>query len=53
MGLLTTYLAYKYGKRRAAEKLEKELEPDLREVCSNCGFERGEHIDNENEDCPA
>lgn len=52
MGLLTTYLAYKYGKNRAARKLEKSLEPDPYEVCNNCGHERREHADNDNEDCP-
>jgi hypothetical protein len=41
MGLLTTYLAYKYGKRRAEERAEQEAFDS--EVCVDCGHERVEH----------
>lgn len=51
MGLFTTYLGYKYGKRRAEKAAD--LEAEMRaEVCSDCGFPRFMHDDNTNEDCP-
>ena len=51
MGIFATYIAYKYGKSRAERRLTPPQE-DLSEVCTNCGYERVHHIDNDNEDCP-
>jgi hypothetical protein len=50
MGLLTTYLAYKYGKRRAEERAEQEAFDS--EVCDSCGYERRDHKGLK-ETCPA
>jgi hypothetical protein len=47
MGLLTAYLAYKYGKRRAEAEQEEMLE-----VCYDCGYPRHMHADDAIESCP-
>lgn len=41
MGILTTYAIYKYGKRKAERSEDEEL---LSEVCTNCGYERRDHV---------
>jgi len=49
MGLFTAYVAYKYGKKKARERIEQELEDEL-EICSNCGYARILHDEHLN--CP-
>lgn len=53
MGLFSAYLAYRYGKRRAARRADQ-MDPsfDEFEVCDLCGFERRFHADDEIESCP-
>ena len=52
VGLFTAYLAYRYGKRRAARRAEEASYGYDREVCDLCGFERRFHADDEVESCP-
>jgi len=52
VGLFTAYLAYRYGKRRAARRAEEGSYVDEHEVCDLCGFERRFHADDETESCP-
>ena len=48
VGLFGAYLAYRYGKRRAARRAEKlNSSIDEFEVCDLCGFERRFHADDE------
>ena len=51
MGLFTAYLAYRYGKRRAAKRARDESFDDEYEICDNCGFERRFHADDEEASC--
>jgi hypothetical protein len=51
MGLFSSYLAYRYGKRRAAKRARAESFDDY-EVCDLCGFERRFHADDDDETCP-
>ena len=53
MGLFGAYLAYRYGKHRAARRAEQVGSSiDEFEVCDLCGFERRFHADDEIESCP-
>jgi hypothetical protein len=51
MGLLTTYLAYRYGRSKERRRAARE-EVDLLEVCTRCGFRRFEHAEDIWESCP-
>jgi rubrerythrin len=49
MGLLTAYLAYRYGKKKAEEAAEI-VSAENQQICRNCGFPRFMH--SEDDDCP-
>lgn len=51
MGILTTYLAYKYGKSRAQDRLREDYEAES-EICVDCGYPRALHANDANESCP-
>lgn len=51
MGLLSTYLIYKAGKRRAERDCDA-AEEYWSDVCEHCGYERRQHADDANESCP-
>lgn len=54
MGLLTTYIAYRYGRRKADARLEAALDdyPRLDEICASCGHEFRFHADDAIATCP-
>jgi hypothetical protein len=56
MGLLTTYLAVKYGQKQARRRTEAmtgiDIEADLDDICDNCGFELFRHAPDEQRSCP-
>lgn len=51
MGLFTSYVIYKYGKKKANQERD-ELEAYLSDVCDRCGHERRYHADDRNQTCP-
>jgi hypothetical protein len=55
MGLLSAYLGYRYGKKKAmseALRLERDRAPRLDDVCANCGWELRFHSDDSILSCP-
>lgn len=55
MGLLTSLFIYSQGKKRGAERLEREARlaaDELLEVCVDCGHPRYKHSDDGRELCP-
>ena len=55
MGLFTTYLAYRHGKKKAerrAARRESHDDEDQYVVCDFCGFEFRFHADDEDQTCP-
>lgn len=55
MGLLTTYLAVKYGQKQARRRTEMLTgidADDLDALCGTCGFELFRHAPDEQRSCP-
>lgn len=53
MGLLTGYLLYRAGRKRAERELEEQqLDDELDLVCDNCGFTLGQHVNDVRRSCP-
>lgn len=56
MGLLTTYLAVRYGRKQARRRTEAltgiDIEADLDDICDNCGFELFRHAPDAQRSCP-
>lgn len=55
MGLFTTYLAYRHGKKKAERKAarrESHDDADQYIVCDYCGFEMRFHADDDSMTCP-
>lgn len=55
MGLLTSLFIYSRGKKRGAERLEREAQlaaDELLLICDNCGHPLYKHSDDGRELCP-
>ena len=52
MGLLSTYVIYKYGKNKA-EKNCRLSEEQMDIVCDNCGYKLRQHADDDQMSCPS
>lgn len=54
MGIITGYLLYRAGKKRAERELDDDLAAgeDLDLVCDNCGLPLGYHVNDVRRSCP-
>lgn len=55
MGLFTSYLIYRSGKKRAARQIENELadlEDELGSICDHCGYTLAQHSQDGQYLCP-
>lgn len=52
MGLISGYLLYRAGRKRAERECELEGDSELDLICDNCGLALGYHVNDVRRSCP-